>query len=377
MTSTTLEDAGKMPSHSHSRSRDACVEVYLFPCGHGDTILLRFPGDRWGLIDCHLPTDDGTRAAFFEFVATQGIGRLEWIVQTHPDFDHFHGMVEVLEYFTSEGRSVGYWCDSGLTVTEIKARIRWGHTSKTQYGRLQECLRRLDDQRLLTPIELNERVEPISMAGSQGTIDLYPIGPSARRKRKTAEIDLERLRNNPNMRPEANDISVVLVLSINAGGKDCTILLPGDAGAEALLEALNAWRERMAAPGAMHAFDVIKVPHHGSKESHASEICKAHRGTGSIRVAAVSAGDRDGLPDREVLREYLSHGWTVLATTTKTQDRHFDTPLLFTDRGPRRVSPGTRHLVKIRWESVGGLTSGPQDAVLNERDLAMYTTCTN
>jgi len=374
MTSTNLENHGRTSSQSHAHSETVCVEIYLFPCGHGDTILLKFPGNRWGLLDCNLPKNNGTHDAFFDFVGENGITRLEWIFQTHPDLDHFFGMTEVLDYFTREDRAIGYWCDSGLSVAQIKDIIKWGTMSESFYGKLQHRLDELGEKELIQFVELNDRVEQISPEGFTGKIDLQPIGPSAWLKRRSAHKDLARFRENPNARPEANDISVVLLLLIRDGNKACNMLLPGDAGSDVLADALGVWHERTGIVSTSSGFDVIKVPHHGSKASHSSELCKADSNAPRKRIAAISAGTRDALPDREVLREYMSEGWTVMATTTRPRTDRMDSPLLLANRNRRTGGSVKEHIVTISWSPSHGLTFQPPEATILEVDLPMYKT---
>ena len=122
------------------------------------------------------------------------------------------------------------WCDSGLSVAEIKGLIRWGKTSKSSYAKLQDRLDELDDRELIHFVELNESVEPFSPDGFTDRITLQPIGPVARLKRKAARADLAKLAEKPVPWGKANDISVVVLLLAADGGKGCSILLPGDAG---------------------------------------------------------------------------------------------------------------------------------------------------
>jgi beta-lactamase superfamily II metal-dependent hydrolase len=83
------------------------INVYVFACGHGDTILLNL-SRAWYLVDCNLTNNDGMRQRFFEFIRQHQIEQLDCIFQTHPDIDHFRGMEEILDYFTRDGRRVKY-----------------------------------------------------------------------------------------------------------------------------------------------------------------------------------------------------------------------------------------------------------------------------
>ena len=158
------EDTASEPSGRHANSEEVSVEVYLLACGHGDTILLRLPDDRWVLIDCHLH-NRRTRQRFFDFVRTKKINRLEFIFQTHPDFDHFCGMVEVLNHFTRNGRSVGYWCDGGLDAHQVRDLIWSEELSEREYTRLHDRLDELSDDGLIQTVSVNDWTRSISPSG--------------------------------------------------------------------------------------------------------------------------------------------------------------------------------------------------------------------
>jgi len=367
-------DAERTSSPSRGHSDEVRVGIFLFPCGDGDTILIQLPGDRWALVDCCLP-NDGTRQQFFDFVKDKKIPRLDWIFQTHPDYDHFHGMVQVLDYFTSDGRTVGYWCDSGLTVPHIQSLVRWwSNTSRKRYKQLQAHLDDLDDRSALKFVELNDRVEPISPAGYEGGIDFFPIGPSATLKRRTARADLARLGRDPQAKVETNELSVVLALCMAEGDAQCNALLPGDAGPVALPEALAAWRSRGQEHGHSDGFDVVKIPHHGSLRTHVPEVCKAKRVEASDRVAAVSASGSEAHPDREVLRDYVTEGWTVMATMPRVRDRPSDSPAWLADRSSVPKPTTDRHLIEISWTSTKGLDWKPPQAVVDPDRVDLYET---
>jgi hypothetical protein len=116
------------------------IEIYVIPCGQGDTIILHLLNKSWVLIDCNLP--QGTvRDAFFKKVELLGIQRFDVICLTHPHGDHFAGMRQVLEHFTSSGRSVGHYCDSGPTSRQFRDMLK-GTSSFSEYKSLwSSCMR--------------------------------------------------------------------------------------------------------------------------------------------------------------------------------------------------------------------------------------------
>ena len=368
---TIPASARTQPTDRSSSKPDASeIELHLFDCGHGDTILIRFPGDRWALIDCHLPKHGGTWRRFVEFIESRRIQRLEFIFQTHPDSDHFHGMVDVLDYFSRDGRTIGLWCDGG-TNTHSASAIAWPTViSQRGYAKLQ---RRLDDlirSGKLNYHAVNERTYPITPRGYGNRIEIIPIGPSGASSRQQFRKDFAKKAERPHHKAEANGLSVLLVLSVRFGRKDLNVLLAADAGPDQLEPALERWRAHAKANGLRQRFHVIKVPHHGSATSHFGSLCRRRR-RAEPTIAAISAGTRDGLPSPQVMDDYLSNDWTVLCTTTRHQTTsRNDRPSDIINRGGH-VTVRSNHLL-LTWNRFDALGWSPEDAEITKSNLDAY-----
>ncbi|MGO9917316.1 MAG: ComEC/Rec2 family competence protein [Isosphaeraceae bacterium] len=359
------------------------IEVNLFACGHGDTVLVRLPGPKWVLIDCHLPKHNGVYSRFLHFLDQQAkkeglscFGRLDWVILTHPDEDHYLGMASLLEHFTREDRSVGSWLSSGLSAHQFRALAWPDSQTKRGYRQLLNCVRRLAAEKLLRRQILHEDCNAISPFGYKGRVELFPIAPSAETLFSRAESDLPRAGKEQNFRIEANPLSIVLVLSVTEHGKSCNFLLAGDAGPEQLEEAIRIWHRRAEEYGRDKIIYVIKVPHHGSLDSHWSALAKQE--VDDDRIAAISAGTRSKLPDREVLRDYLINGWRVLVTARRVpKPAPRERPMALSDRS--RFVVATRHEttqydVSIRWQPTHGITYHPHEASIEAADLTLYDT---
>ena len=368
------EDAPRTSSPSREPSEPFAVRVIVFECGHGDTILIGFPNDKWALVDCHLPNGH-VRDRFFKLVESLGISRLEYIFQTHPDYDHFFGMTKVLEHFTRDGRSVGYWCDGGLYAQSIQSLIWPDAVSKKHYTKLQADLDQLDDDGRIQFIELNDRVEVTSCEGYESIVDLMPLGPSARTKRRVTREDLKKLQENPAAKMEANRLSVILALLIDHKNEEWNFLLPGDAGAEEIDGALDAWSKRSAMEKADLHLDVIKVPHHGSLASHNEALPTMTRNDRAERFAVISAGTRPKLPDRTVIEEFLRHSWCVMSTTRQQAETPQPSrPMTLASRQPIEASSILTHDIEISWHSETRLNAKPEAAILSREDTSLYET---
>jgi hypothetical protein len=148
-------------------------------------------------------------------------------------------------------------------------------------------------------------------------------------------------------------------------------------------------RSRCVPPNQIH---VVKVPHHGSIKNHWPEICRQGEDGAFMKVAAFSAGSRQALPDRNVLKEYLESGWTAMTTTvrkahpsavrksaegggvvgvTTGRTRQYDRPGDLHFRGAQGVT-FLEYTIEIEWASSGKFSKRPVAAIVRERDLSAY-----
>jgi len=367
------EDTARPPSDRPGNSEEPRVEIHLLACGHGDTILLRLPGDRWILVDCHL-RDLRTRQHFFDFVRSRGIDRLDFIFQTHPDFDHFCGMGHVLDHFTSEGRSVRYWCDGGLGADQVRDLLWEEELSEREYAKLHRRLDELSHENSIEIVAVNDWTTPISPSGYSDSVHLFVVAPPATLARKITRRDIGKLGIDVKAKLESNALSLVLVLSTVAGDVDCNVLLSADGSVEEMLWAFKTWHRRAEEYNRVKSFDVIKVPHHGSIKSHTGGLCEAKRKDSTARIAAISAGTRTALPDKEVMRAYLNEEWVVLLTTTRTANRRANYLMEIADRSDAAAYGISQQDITISWSPSQGLKWEPPNARVRSSALDLYET---
>jgi len=335
-------------------------------------VLLCLPGSRWILVDCHLTKFDGVYDRFFSFLESRNVKRLEYVILTHPDLDHFLGMSDVLRYFTSENRSVGCWCDSGPNIQQVREHL--APSSKRRYDELQRLLDELDKQGKIGFHAIDHNGCEIGPKGYENRVDLIPIAPDPGVLRRNFRRDIERLQSNPRSVPAANPQSVILVVCLQDNGHRFQLLLGADPDAEVLATALDVWEWRATSKNRPKVLDAVKVPHHGSLNSHYPQLCLMGTDDKGGRVAVVSAGMRPRLPERSVLADYLKNKWTLLITTSRgvRKGRALFSSLI---SGNRPSSfPLSCHDIQLTWRATEGLRWEPRDAQVTEPDLMNYQT---
>ena len=359
------------PSAAQPNSDKLSLHFFIFSCGQGDTILVRLPDDRWILIDCFLPKQFGIRDRFFKFLEEEKIKTFDFIFQTHPDYDHYHGMQAVIEHFLAKGESIGCYLDIGLDAKRVQHILNNGLFGK-EYQSLQDKLGELFDSGSTRYFELTSSSAPLTPKGYKGKIDFIPIGPDPADKRRLTEGNLIKYRKNPTTKLETNELSLVIVLSARTAGKSFNVLLCADAGTEAIDHALEVWKHHAADYGIAAEFDAIKIPHHGSINSRTPNLCRMKRA--NLAMAVASADMRGPLPDREVLREFLQIGWSVMSTTSKRTKKRPSLPMTLANRGTDDEAEVFRNTIKISWDSENGMSAEPDGARIRAEDLDHYGT---
>lgn len=248
------------------------LEVDVLDVAQGDSILVISPKGSTLLIDGggrfagfrgreEVPGPDPGEEAVSAYLWSRGIRKLDAVALTHAHQDHIGGLTAVLENF-----QVG--------------RLWLGRETETPaLGKLKKIAETRD-------VRIEHELRGQSFMWDGVEVDfLWPqilpeeIGPSAK-----------------------NNDSMVVRLQY----KERSVLLPGDAEKQAEY-AMIAETEA----GKLHA-DVLKVGHHGSKNSTIPEFLESV----GPQIAIISAGEQNpyGHPSAEVLERLRGSGARILRT---------------------------------------------------------------
>lgn len=233
------------------------VKITFFDVGQGDATLIS-QGNTQILID-------GGRSGT---VLLERLGRavpfwdryIEAVVATHPDEDHIGGLPEMLDAYRA-----------GVI-------IRTGVISETA------AFRALKEREEKQSLRIIDALSGVTLRFSGGTLEtIHPLAP------------LEATRVT-----DTNATSIVMKLTLDSGK---TFLFTGD---------LPSTQEALLS---VEHIDVLKVGHHGSKNSSSNAFLDTLQPKDAI--LSVGANNRYGHPAPETLDRLKSHHASILRTDTQ------------------------------------------------------------
>ena len=237
------------------------LEVTMLDVGQGDCLFLRAGDGTCILVDGgSSDTDQAGRYRIEPFLKAEGVGELSYVFVTHGDSDHLNGVTELLERQ-----------DTGVEIG---------------------CL-------VVPPKELwdGELAEVLDAAAAAG-VPVQTIGRGSRLACGQLAVACLQPAASDALEP-GNAASLVLAASWDS----FDMLLTGDVEGEG---------ERLLTERLTQTYDVLKVAHHGSRNSTSEEFLAA----AGPSVALISAGrdNRYGHPHEETLERLTGAGAHVFET---------------------------------------------------------------
>lgn len=101
------------------------MEVHVFGADQGESILIKFPNDEWGVVDCYAPSKDVSSNQALSYLLGKQITQLHFVCLTHPHHDHYSGLAQIGIPTPSRGGAVSIRIGSqGNLATSLQGQAR-------------------------------------------------------------------------------------------------------------------------------------------------------------------------------------------------------------------------------------------------------------
>jgi competence protein ComEC len=236
------------------------LRVTFLSVGQGDATVIECPGGQVLVVDGGGIGDgsfDIGERVIAPYLWSRKIARLDAVILTHPQWDHYGGLAFLTEHFAP-----GEFWSNGDEPRRSK-----------RFDQLRATIRDSQTRSVITPV---------GMERACGGAVVRVLGPSG-------------------VSESLNDRSLVLQVELGS----TAVLLTGDVERAGEAALLAAGRDRLRSA-------VLKVPHHGSSTSSSPSFVAAV----APRVAIASLGfdNRFGFPHPKTLATYRSAGVSFLRT---------------------------------------------------------------
>ena len=229
------------------------MSVHFIDVGQGDSIFIKAPNGKTMLIDGGVK---GAGKTVVDYLRTQGVMKLDYVVATHPDADHIGGLIAVLNSI-----SIKEFIDSGKV-----------HTSQTY----EEMLSLVNDKNIRYTVP---------KAGD--TVALDP----------TVKVDVLASDENAS---DNNDASIVLRVAY----QNISFLLMGDAG--------HNIEKQLVQDGVDVEATILKAGHHGSNTSSLPQFIQAV--SPLVTILSYGQDNKYGHPHAEVVDTLTQVGSDIYGT---------------------------------------------------------------
>ena len=273
--------------------------------GHGDSIILEWQHqnqNKIAIIDCNI--SDDRRIPTLEYLkSTSSYKEIEFILLSHPHYDHYSGMNKLLQHCAKEGIIINLFMHTAFTnpkyfiETAVKSLI-----AKDELRKLFITIRDLNKSKIIKAqgyitsdfreLSLSDSIKLKIIAPTTEEFELY-------KDKVHYSIDDESCHNIPN----ANFISTVIKLY----SKKWYLLLTSDCQKHAL----NYFNQNNNDETNNEELYLGQIPHHGSINNHNEKFWKSLNKNSQSRVVFSCGVNSYNHPSFEVVDFFRKNNYKI------------------------------------------------------------------
>lgn len=299
------------------------LEVHVFGADQGESILIKFPSGKWGVVDCYASSNDASSNEPLKFLLDRKVEELYFVCMTHPHHDHYSGLTHIIDRIPTRQ----FWFPGVMTVDYLRSIAKLeaqAHkaTSNSKYdGRLIQLWEKVSDLQSQSKISFR-RLSLGTDLGTKGDlgVEIVSLAPSGDESHHFDQSLKSCFRDGKLLekkrQAEINRCSIALSLMFS----EQRVVLGGDVESKGWIDLLE--QQASLASSAC----VVKVAHHGSLTGRCDKLWQAYAGNARKRVAVLTPYWKHRLPSQNVIAEILSSGYELYSTSKIARPKPPDTP---------------------------------------------------
>jgi competence protein ComEC len=126
------------------------LKIHFKEVGNGDSIIVEWQDNedyKIGIIDSNVKKDNSNPT--LNHVIASGYTSIHFILLSHPHFDHYSGLNQILQYCESHNILINFFLHTADKIPEsLKASVN-GHVAKSELEKVFETVERLYDNGLV------------------------------------------------------------------------------------------------------------------------------------------------------------------------------------------------------------------------------------
>lgn len=290
------------------------LEVHVFGADQGESILIKFPNNEWGVVDCYACSKDISSNQALNYLFSQQVKRLHFVCLTHPHHDHYSGLMQILKHLPTRQ----FWYPAVMTSDLLRAIVKLEAQTMKASGNLQYSGKLIDLWEKINDLHANSRIEIRRLSlgtdmaaqndlGGVQIVALAPSGDEAYRFERNLKNCFD---SNGTLLPSKRQMSInqcSAALTISYAGQ--RIVLGGDVERQGWIDLLA--QQAQLAEGAC----LVKVAHHGSQTGTCPKLWSTHAANTSHRIAVLTPFWKHRLPEKRVMAEIIATGYELYSTS--------------------------------------------------------------
>lgn len=273
--------------------------------GQGDSIIIEWQEEdvrKIAIIDCNFYNN---RNPVLDHLIENEYKEIEYIILSHPHYDHYSGINEIIKHFAEKSYSIKYFLHTSIQVPDFLKMAAKSAIAEKELQELFLSLRANKDilNMKVSPIQSDLPVNEIPLGKEYNMTILSPSITELDNYRKNIPVfqSEEDGVNNPN----ANWLSTIL--KINA--PDFYVLLTSDAEKSSLVRI-----DRKKSQELEKQLYIGQSPHHGSKSNHSNAFWRKRNRRDDTSIVFSVGENSYSHPSKEAVDFFSKNNFELFST---------------------------------------------------------------